>query len=206
MLRQLFLVLLLTGAFSISLSAQTTDDQARDDLDYYSDKRPANQADDDFRSRLWYGTGAQLQFQGGNNSSVFQIGLSPILGYKINNFLSFGPRGSVLYNSFRFQNGTPDPDKFNFVTWEAGLFARAQVINPFFVHVEYSLINEADRFDANGEIARITRAIPFAGAGISQGGGPGAAGFEILVLFRLSSTDRLNDSPFQFRTGLNYNF
>lgn len=203
MLRQLLLALLLTG--TLSLSAQTNEERAKEDLDYYNGNRPAQQADMGLRDRIWFGTGGQLQFQGGNLSSAFTIGLSPMAGYKVNNFLSFGPRGSILYNALRFENGTPDPDKFNFITWEAGLFARAKVFNPFFAHVEYSIINEADRIQAN-EVVRITRAIPYAGAGISQGGGPGAIGFEILVLFRLSSADRLNDSPVQFRTGLNYNF
>lgn len=205
MLRNFLLALFFVGSLPFSLQAQTTEDQARDDLDYNSNIRPTEQLGDEFGARLWYGTGAQLSFGSTQFQSVFLAGLSPIVGYKVNNFLSFGPRGSILYNSFRFQNGTPDPDKFNFVTWEAGLFGRARIINPVFVHVEYSLVNEADRF-VGGEVTRITRAIPFAGAGISQGGGIGAAGFEILILIRLSSADRLNDSPVQFRTGLNFNF
>lgn len=206
MLRNLFLALLLTGAFATTLSAQTTDDQARDDLDYYSDDRPAEQLNDDFTSRIWWGTGAQLQFQGGNNSSIFQIGLSPIAGYKINNFLSFGPRASILYNAYRFDNFNGTRDKFNFVTWSGGLFTRAKIFGQFFAHAEYSLVNEVIGFSTNDEAIRTTRAIPFLGGGLSQGGGPGAAGFEFMVLFRLTQADQIGDAPFEIRSGLNFNF
>ncbi|MEL7160145.1 MAG: hypothetical protein AAFN92_05255, partial [Bacteroidota bacterium] len=82
----------------------------------------------------------------------------------------------------------------------------AKVIFPFFVHAEYSLNSEVERFDANGDPVRFVRAIPFLGGGISQGGGPGAIGYEILILFRLTSADRIGDSPFEFRTGINFNF
>jgi len=61
-------------------------------------------------------------------------------------------------------------------------------------------------FDSNGDAVRTTRAIPFLGGGLSQGGGPGAAGFEILILFRLSAADQIGDAPFEIRSGINFNF
>ena len=43
-------------------------------------------------------------------------------------------------------------------------------------------------------------------AGINQGGGPGSAGFEFMVLFRLTQPDRINDAPYEIRSGFTYNF
>lgn len=208
MLKQ-YLFLLLLCACSLATYAQgTTEEEAKEDLDYYNtdnDRSRFDERGDDFGSNLWYGAGAQLGFSGGNNSSFFQIGLSPIVGYKLNNFLSVGPRGSFAYNSFRFATNVGDVRE-NFVTWSAGAFARARVAGQFFAHAEYSLVNERLQNFQTGELEGITRAIPFLGGGISQGGGPGAAGFEILILFRLSGTDRIGDSPFEFRSGINFNF
>lgn len=204
MLRKISLLLLLSFAVVTVAFAQTREDEASEDLDYYQgnnrQQRNTNGGD------IWYGAGAQLGFQGGNNQSFFQIGLSPIVGYKLNNFLSVGPRASINYNSFRFDPGFGAPEQKNrFFTWSAGLFARARVFRGFFAHAEYSLVSDVDVF-TDGSENRVTRALPFLGGGLSQGGGPGAAGFEILVLFRLTQPDRLNDSPFEFRTGFNYNF
>lgn len=203
------LLLLLFCTLSLTVAAQggNTEEQAKDDLDYYdnTNDRQRDQRGDTFGSNLWYGAGAQLQFAGGNNQSFFLIGLSPIVGYKINNIISVGPRGSLAYNSFRFATNLGD-ERENFLTWSAGAFVRAKVFGQFFAHAEYSLVNERQRNFQTGELDGITRAIPFLGGGISQGGGIGAAGFEILILFRLSGADRIGDSPFEFRSGLNFNF
>jgi hypothetical protein len=210
MLKQFFFLLLFC-ALSFTVSAQgQTEDQARDDLDYYDNTEERDRGRDrrggEFGSNLWYGAGAQLQFAGGNNQSFFLVGVSPIVGYKINNILSVGPRASVAYNRFRFTTFGGGDTTESFLTWSAGAFARAKIFGQFFAHAEYSLVNERERNFQTGELEGITRPIPFLGGGISQGGGIGAAGFEILVLFRLSGADRIGDSPFEFRSGLNFNF
>lgn len=209
MLKQILLPFLLLLTFSLALSAQTSREQeAQDDLDYSNTTNDRNrgQAPGEFGSQLWWGTGAQLGFSASNNTSFFQIGLSPIVGYKINDILSVGPRGSIAYNAYKVEFFGGGEQKEKYVTWSAGAFARAKVIFPFFVHAEYSLVNEREVNQLTGELQPLTRAIPFLGGGISQGGGIGAAGYEILVLFRLSGNDRINDSPFEFRTGFNFNF
>ncbi len=208
MIKQSFLLLLLSMlSFAACAQSGNTEEQAKDDLDYYNsdNDRDRVQRGDSFGSNLWFGAGAQLGFQAGNNQSFFQIGLSPIVGYKINNIVSVGPRGSIAYNSFKFATNVGDETE-KFVTWSAGAFARAKILGQFFAHAEYSLMNERQRNFQTGELDGVTRAIPFLGGGLSQGGGIGAAGFEILLLFRLSGADRIGDSPFEIRSGLNYNF
>ena len=195
----LFLALLLAPVVAF---AQTPEEEADDDLDYYNNRPQVVDRRGD--SPIWYGTGAQLGFAATSFQSNFLIGLSPIVGYKVNNFLSVGPRGSVTYNRFR-------DDRFDFregyVEWEFGGFARALIYRGFFAHAEYNLLNEVDIFgNGNGlQTVRRTRAVPFLGGGIQQGGGPGGVGFEVLILFRLTQPDVINDSPFQFRTGINFN-
>jgi len=211
-MRKLLYLALLLFTVSFSLDAQNTEreKEATEDLDYYNtdNDRVRDERGDDFGSNIWWGTGAQLGFSSNGASSFFQIGLSPIVGYKVNNFLSVGPRGSFAYNSFKEDRGQGNPEfKSKYWTWSAGAFARGKVIFPFFVHAEYSLESEVLGFAGNGDPVRVTRAIPYLGGGISQGGGPGGgAGYEIMILFRLSSADRLGDSPYQFRTGINFNF
>lgn len=204
----LFLLLALmtcSGAY-----AQTTDEQAKDDLDYYNNKRDNSFSDGG--GQFWYGTGALLGFSSNTFRSNFVIGLTPMVGYKINNFLSVGPRGSVAYNRFRQDLGRGDEIKEGYITWSAGAFLRGKVYRGFFIHGEYSLVNEVIDFSrisnnpSDFEPIRTTRAIPFLGAGLSQGGGPGAAGYELMVLFRLTGSEFVNESPFEFRTGLNWNF
>lgn len=205
MFKKFALLLLLCCSVSFALFAQTTEKEAEDDLDYYSDRRPVTSVNDgSFGDRIWWGTGAQLGFSSNNFESFFQLGLSPIVGYKINEIISVGPRGSFAYNSYR-QTRTGGDFKTSFVTWSAGAFVRARIAFSIFAHAEYSLTNEVLGFNGD-EAIRATRAVPFLGGGLQQGGGPGQAGFEILVLFRLSSPDRINDSPFEFRTGINFNF
>jgi len=212
MLKQYLFLLLLCTCSLTAFAQGTTEEEAKEDLDYYNtdnDRSRFDERGEDFGSNLWYGAGAQLGFSGGNNSSFFQIGLSPIIGYKLNNFLSVGPRGSFAYNSIKFIDNTGE-QKDNFVTWSAGAFTRAKVIGQFFVHAEYSLVNERE-FVINPttfrqELQSVTRAIPYLGAGLSQGGGVGAAGFEFMVLFRLTQAERIGDSPFEFRSGINFNF
>ncbi|MCP9236738.1 hypothetical protein [Lewinella sp. JB7] len=198
-MKHVSLLLCLMLGLSGILPGQTREDSARDDLSY-GNRSQRNVSDEG--GGIWYGAGAQLGFRGGNNFSFFQIGVSPMAGYKFNNFLSFGPRVSVTYNSFR-DDFAAIKDKY--FSWSAGLFGRAKIFRGLFVHGEYSLISDVDYFVAGGQ-ERVTRAIPFLGAGFNQGGGPGNPGFEILLLFRLTQRERLNDAPYELRTGINYNF
>ncbi|MBP6828601.1 MAG: hypothetical protein KA165_18690, partial [Saprospiraceae bacterium] len=55
----------------------------------------------DFKSRLWYGGNIGLNFYGYNGGNVFQIGVAPMVGYKIVEPLSVGPRVSILFASVK---------------------------------------------------------------------------------------------------------
>ena len=192
--------------FSLALGAQTREDAARDDLAYGNRRGPAQDSE---AGQLWYGAGATIGFSANQFTSLFRIGIAPMVGYKFNNFLSFGPRVSILYNRFHseaFSGGDEITD--NSISWAVGLFGRAKIYRSFFAHAEYSLQSEKDLYYLGGTLIddRVLRAIPYLGAGINQGGGMGSTGFEFLILFRLTPRDRPNDVPYEIRSGLTYNF
>jgi hypothetical protein len=202
MSRNVFLLLCLLFALTATLGAQRTEDQARDDLRYGSDNRRGRVSE---AGQIWYGTGAQVGFSSFDGVNNLRLGLSPMVGYKLNNFLSVGPRASLLYNRFGF-SGTSE----SFITWSAGVFTRAKVFRSVFAQVEYSAISDVyyDRDPNTGAQVRRRRltSAPFAGAGFSQGGGPGLPGFEIVIMFRLTQPEYLGERSYDFRTGFNFNF
>lgn len=195
----------------LGLQAQTDPNreaQARRELDYnnQSNDNPRAQLSDRFADNLWYGGGLQLGFNANTFESFFVIGLSPMVGYKIHPNISFGPRVSVNYNNYRVRNTGNQDFSSGYVTWSAGVFGRARIINPIFIHAEYSLENDVIGF-LDSEPVRRTRSVPYLGAGYSQQNFGGASS-EFLVLFRLISTESqlVVESPFVVRAGINFNF
>ena len=53
-----------------------------------------------WREKLWYGGGINLGFSQGPDLSLFNFGLSPIVGYKITPELSVGPRIDYDYSYY----------------------------------------------------------------------------------------------------------
>lgn len=201
MTRTLLLALFLLS--TCVLFAQRTERDARDDLDYTRERRDFGRTGE--AGQLWFGAGGVLGFSSNGFSSLFNIGVSPMVGYKVLDFLSVGPRVSLTYNSYREDINGPNELRANWLVWEAGLFARARIFRPVFAQVEYSLMNEAVGLTQDGEVIRSTRGIPFLGGGINQGA-PGGVGWDLLVLFRLSQRELIQDQPFVIRSGLTWNF
>lgn len=196
----LFLILLAAPALNAQI--RSSEDAARDDLDYYGDEPDRASQEERFVDNLWFGGGIQLGFQGGNGISFFNVGLSPMVGYKVTPNVSFGPRVSVNYNAFRCEFNDV---KSNYVTWEAGLFGRLKVFNQFFIHGEYSLENRRLIFQC-AEPTKQIRSMPYLGVGYTSGF-PGGMGSEILLLFRLRQDGQnIVESPYTIRAGLNFNF
>lgn len=203
-----FLSILLLCLFTLQVSAQTDPEreaEAAKDLDYYSGDSPRFQRSDRFVDNLWYGGGVQLNFQANTFNSFFLIGLSPMVGYKLNDRFSIGPRISLNYNRFTCDQGAADNFKTGYLTWEAGIFARAKIINPIFIHAEMSLENRRLIVGCS-EPLKQNRSVPYLGIGYSpDNGGFGTA--ELLLLFRLRNDGQnIIESPYVFRTGFNFNF
>ncbi|MEM6396880.1 MAG: hypothetical protein AAF741_11085 [Bacteroidota bacterium] len=184
------------------LSAQTRGGGSpQDDLDYYNqDRGNYNQG-----GGIWYGGGFLLGFNSNGQESLFAVGVSPILGYKVTPALSFGPRGSLSYNVLNV-NGLDG--SINYFIYSAGVFGRLKVFQQFFAHAEYNLENDVIGVNLTAEEPiRRTRGVPYVGAGFSQGGGfQGGVGFELMILFPVREREFFGEPPYIIRSGINVNF
>ena len=158
-----------------------------------------------FTDQLWYGGSFVIGYSGGTFESLFQIGISPMVGYKLTPAFSFGPRISYVYSHYR-QSFSGNVEKFNYGTYAIGVFSRFKVVPAIFAHLEYSYQSDVVGFNQNDEPIRRNRGIPYIGLGYQSGGGERRAGYEILALYNLNAEDNLVQGPFSFRVGFNYNF
>lgn len=164
-----------------------------------------------FKHRLWYGGSLILNFSG----DAFNIGITPMVGYKIFEQLSVGPRFKIDYYWQRFQNVGGGNIDFKSTTFGFGAFTRAKFLGNFFGHVEYEYENREIPDDSNGGIRadpndpdeiltiRDDRTNFYLGAGYTSGG---QFAYEILLLYNLNHPDNSNLLPFDFRVGFTYNF
>lgn len=164
------------------------------------------QAENSFASHLWYGGNVGLGFSGTSYQSLFQIGVSPMVGYKITPQFSIGPRVSFTYSHYRYNFGGGDVQTANPVTWSAGAFARYKVFRTIFAHAEYEFENSPIfSLSNNGdlEVLRDQRTNTYIGAGYNSGE---RFGYEILVLYNFSLPENTVESPFDIRFGFTFNF
>jgi len=155
-----------------------------------------------FAHRLWYGGGFNVQFGGNQFSSEMVLGISPMVGYKINNILSVGPRVSIDYYEIFIDGSNP-----RYLLWGVGPFARGKFSETIFAQVEYEIQGVSGLNDASGRPqsnAVQNRENFYLGAGYQSSGG-GLLGYEIMALYNfLDNNER--SIPITFRFGLNWNF
>ena len=186
----LLLGVLLLTLTNIKLSAQA------------SEMRSTNLGD-----RLWYGMGLTGNFQGNNFSRTFVIGLAPMVGYKINERLSFGPRASAAVSFFRSRL-TPTPQSESPVDWSFGLFGRYRIGRDFFAHVEYAYQNEAFiaiNFNGDLEVDREVNQAFYVGGGYTTLIND-YLGFEMSLNYYLNQPFDDFRNPLNYRFGVNYRF
>ena len=187
----------------VLLLALPTSTQAQDsDVDKYFDESQG------FTHRLWYGGGLALGFSGGGFSSLFQIGVSPLIGYKLTENFSVGPRFSVLYSHYR-ENRGPVVGRANLIDYGVGAFTRYKIIRNFFIHLEYGvdLQERVDRSTLNGDefaTGRVSISNGYIGAGYNDGNS--IWGYDIYLLYNVLLPENSVRSPLDFRFGITYNF
>jgi len=170
----------------------------------------------EFKDRLWYGTGFNLNFSGQNGINIFQLGLSPMVGYKIIEPLSVGPRVGLNYSYIKAFGTDGLVKKVQPVSFEYGLFARYKIIPIIFAHVEYTHQNEefplasgsliaVDFQTGNPQTVRQQTNDLNIGLGYNSGGD---LSYEIMLLYdAIEDEDLLGTSlPFSIRVGFNYRF
>ncbi len=165
----------------------------------------SNKKDNDFKQNLWYGGSIGLGFQSFASQSTFLFALFPMLGYKINETFSFGPRVGASYRHIRTRGFNGSIEKFNPVEFSGALFGRAKVLRQFFGHVEYELANEKNPINRNGTTVINARTDTnfYLGAGYTSGG---KVASEIYILYNFLEDDNILDVPFVIRGGITVNF
>ena len=160
-----------------------------------------------FKEKLWYGAGINLGFSGFNGTSAFGVGLSPMVGYKIVDRVSVGPRLSMFYTAQK----VPGYKAFNLLDSELGAFLRVHVFRGFFLQGEV-----AQGWDQNlyyndrGVIEKqtTTRLNQYVGAGYSFGQGRGGFSQEVALMYNFTIANDIytNQSPLEYRLAFTYGF
>ena len=106
-----------------------------------------------FVDRLWFGAGGNFGFQGGNNQSFTQLGLTPQVGYKFTDWLSAGPRFgadlNIIKGFARSNVGPIESRRFTLVNYTAGAFVRGR-FRQFYAQTEFNVISRELPFSSNG--------------------------------------------------------
>lgn len=173
----------------------------------YSQQQPARSTSS-LTDQLWFGGGFNLGFSGSNGVNLFQFGLSPMMGYKIFEPFSVGPRVAVQYNHYRARTFNGGTDSASPISWAVGAFMRYKVIQAIFVQAEFELENQpivsvdVDQLS----VARRERNNTYIGGGYTSGQGTGTFGYEIVLLFNLNQAENTVDLPYTIRFGFTYGF
>jgi len=171
----------------------------------------------EFKDRLWYGAGFNINFSGANGVNIFNLGLSPMVGYKIIEPLSVGPRIGLNYTYIKGFGTDGLVKKVQPLSFEYGVFARYKIIPIIFAHVEYTRQNEeiplgsgnrisVDPQTGNPQTVRVQSNDVNIGLGYNSGG---ELSYEIMLLYDAVDDDDLLGSPqlpFKVRVGFNYRF
>ena len=131
-LQFLVLISVLIISFSHNSEAQKRSNR---DIDEYFDDRGS------FKDRLWYGADVTLNFFSVPGGNAFNAGIAPMVGYKITDAFSVGPRIEILYRGERYDINTGTDLKFNSTNYGVGAFTRLKVFNQYFIHAEYQTLN-----------------------------------------------------------------
>lgn len=172
-------------------------------VDEYFDDRGS------FTDRLWYGADFTLNFFSVPGGNAFNAGISPMVGYKITEQLSVGPRLEILYRGERYNQGNGEDLKFNSTNYGLGAFTRFKFLNAYYFHAEYQALN--NEFGTSIDLVNNTIITQrewqdnfFVGGGYGSSGS--TVGFQVTVLWNLLEEFSSNTIPLYYRIGINYKF
>jgi len=129
-----------------------------------------------------------------------------MVGYKIFEQFSVGPRASLLYYSYRAELGGGKIGKANPLIWSAGAFARFKVIQAIFLHAEYEYKNDAFFSISGNEINVLREGVNNFYVGGGYNSSNGVWGYEISILYNVNAPENSIQQPFDYRIGFTYNF
>ncbi len=168
-----------------------------------------------FTDKLWYGGGANIGFDGNNALSLFNIGLTPMVGYKITEMFSVGPRIGFNYSYIKGTGTDFNIKKVQTFSPEYGAFARFKFLPFLFAHADFNrtTVEFPDftnqlliRTDVDGNALTIKESANEINVGLGYTSGD-VLGYEILLLYDvLADNTATLGLPFKFRFGFNYKF
>ena len=167
-----------------------------------------------FKHRLWYGGNFNLGLSGANGSSLFAIGITPMVGYKIIGGLSAGPRIGVNYTNIKSTDTRNQISSVGLTDFSLGAFTRYKAFQNFFLHAEYEYQSQQTAFgdsydriqlDADGKPIkqRNGRTNYYGGIGYNSGE---IIGYEIMALYNFNLPKNSFEQPFSIRFGFTYKF
>ena len=217
----LFLSIFILSAGLTEANAQSRKSRSKSKVDRAFDN------DGNFIDKLWFGGIVTPSFSGNGETNQFALGIAPMVGYKISDKLSIGPRINLNYTHIR---GT-GYDGLNLSTFRANLlsnsfalFGRYKILPSIFAHVEFEnqtletyyvspivtnsgFIVQVARLDFNTKellTEKLNRNNGYIGLGYTTTGG--LLNSEISVLYNFLDDSNSVQIPIEFRFGLNYNF
>lgn len=154
-------------------------------------------------SKLFVGGSGDLGFSStsyyGQSYSVFNAGVSPLLGYKISKAIAIGP--GLVYNYFRF-NGN------SFSEYGGRVFTQIIVYKMFLIHAEHvALSSQNYNVNTSGKIEkteRYTVQSTLVGGGYRQMASD-RFGFDLYVLLNVANSANLRNNQPIIRAGFIYN-
>ena len=172
-----------------------------------------------FASKLWYGGGFNLSFSGSNYYSAFNLGLTPMVGYKVIDELSFGPIAGIQYNYIKGTGSDNRIHKGDAISWSIGAFGRYKFLRTLFLHAEYGIENNEyvlldsrgtlliDPRDPNGGVLTVREQQNNFYGGIGYNSGGDLVAFEMYLLYNFiePNVESIN-LPFILRFGVTYKF
>ncbi len=166
------------------------------------------------KDKIWYGGSFGLGLAGSQGFTQFNLGLFPMVGYKIIPWFSVGPRLGFDYNYYKGTSVLGKPASANVFSFYAGAFMRTKLYWGVFAQGEYGVdlgkFPEVDQFgrlnvDVNNKVIKrsVTRESGLVGLGYNSGG---KFASEILLLYNLLEPEDSQFSPWNYRLGFTYNF
>ena len=172
---------------------------------YNTKKKAPTKESSKFTEKLWYGGGVNLGFGADEYTSVFSLGLSPMVGYKFTPDFSMGPRVGFSFSNYRFKNQSKI-DKIATFDLAGGVFARYKFFNVVFAHVEFDLTRNQYAYYNNltRQLEKISQNGQDAFVGLGYNSGMGSFGTELYILYNLIADQNTISQPFEFRFGITY--
>jgi hypothetical protein len=146
-------------------------------------------------------------------NGFFNMALSPMIGYKINENIAAGVLTKFSYTWVKSGIATQPPRQF--VDLGVGLFARAKILQRFVLHAEYESTKYSG-LDQNSQIIKVRETSANAGVGYMSGFGKWKSEFglyyDLLHNQKVTNANKnggylpVKSNPFDIRIALTYNF